>query len=359
MDDKELEYVSDAVKNGWNNEWNKYLLKFEKKACDYLSMPYAMCTSSCTGALHLALASLGIGEGDEVIVPDMTWIATVSAIKYVNATPVFVDIEKRTWTIDADKIEAAITNKTKAIIPVHIYGHPCEMDKILDIAKKHELYVIEDAAPSMGAEYKGRKTGSFGTFAAFSFQGAKLLVTGEGGMLLCNDKSLFEIAKNLNDHGRDPVIPFWINRIGFKYKMSNIQAAFGLGQLEKIDYLVKCKRNIFNWYNKRIGNHKFFTLNHERSDIGAKSIYWMTSILLKEDCPVTRDEVMKKLDIDYNIDSRPVFPQISKFPMFNNVDNPIAEYVSKNAINLPSGVCLSEKDVNKVCDAIIEIFKDE
>lgn len=356
VDDKEVEYVKDAAKNGWNENWNKYLVKFEEEFSKYIGLKHAMCTSSCTGALHLALASLNIGKGDEVILPDMSWIATASAVTYVGATPVFVDIDPDSWTIDPDSIKKAITSKTKAIMPVHLYGHPCEMDRIMEIAKENNLYVIEDAAPSIGAEFKGKRTGSFGDFAGFSFQGAKLLVTGEGGMLLTNNKETFEIAKNLNDHGRDPKIQFWINRIGYKYKMSNLQAAFGLAQLEKIDYLVKCKRQIFKWYDERLGNIKGIKLNREAKEKGAKSIYWMTSILLGDEIKISREDLIKKLDKEYNIDSRPVFPKMSKFPMFKECDNPVSEKVSKRAMNLPSGVCLKEEDIDRVCKAIKELL---
>jgi perosamine synthetase len=345
-------YVSDAVQKGWNENWNDYLSKFEESFAKYIGVKYALCTSSCTGALHLALASLGIKKGDEVIVPDFTWIASVSIINYLGATPIFVDVDPESWTILPEAIEKAITPNTKAIIPVHMYGHPAEMDKIMEIAKKYNLTVIEDAAPSIGAEFKGKKTGSFGEFAAFSFQGAKLLVTGEGGMLLTNNKELYEIAKNLNDHGRDPKIPFWINRIGYKYKMSNMQAAFGLAQLEKIDQLISCKRRIFKWYSEGLESVEGIKLNDEAFEKGAKSIYWMTSILLEKELKLDREEFITELKNKFNIDTRPVFPKISKFPMFKEVENINSEYISKRGINLPSGVCLTKEKVNFICESI-------
>ena len=356
VDNKEVEYVLDAVKNGWNENWNKYIVKFEQEFAKYVGAKYSMCTSSCTGALHLALLTLNIGKGDEVIVPDMTWVATATPVLYVGANPVFVDIDPDSWTIDPDCIEKAVTDKTKAIIPVHLYGHPSEMDRIMDIAEKHNLYIIEDAAPSVGAEFKGKRTGSFGDFSAFSFQGAKVLVTGEGGMLVTNNKEYHDTAFNINDHGRDPKIPFWINRIGYKYKMSNLQAAFGLGQLEKIDYLIECKRRIFHWYQERLGHIKEIKLNHELKEKGAKSIYWMTSILLGDDVKISREDLMRRLDKEFSIDSRPVFPKLSKFPMFNECNNPVSDKVSGRALNLPSGVCLTEQDVERVCNAVKKIL---
>lgn len=357
VDNKELEYVADAAKNGWNENWNKYLIKFEKEFAKYVGIKHAMSTSSCTGALHLALATLNIKKGDEVIMPDMTWIATAAATVYMGAKPVFVDIDPDSWTLNPEKIEEAITKNTKAIMPIHLYGHPCEMDKIMEIAQKNNLYVVEDAAPSIGAEFKGKKTGSFGDFSCFSFQGAKILVTGEGGMLLTNNDELLETAKNLNDHGRDPNIQFWINQIGYKYKMSNLQAAFGLAQLEKIDYLIKCKRQVFKWYDDRIGDVKGIRLNYESKDKHAKSTYWMTSMLLEDEIKISREDFMKRLIKDFNIDSRPVFPKVSRFPMFKECNNPVSEKISKRAMNLPSGVCLTEQDVDRVCNAIKEIIK--
>ena len=197
----ETYYAYDAALNGWNSEWSKYLDIFQRKFKDYVGAKYALATSSCTGALHIALLALGIGEGDEVIVPDQTWVATANAVRYVQATPVFVDINKTDWTINPIEIQRAITPRTKAIIPVHMYGHPANMSHVVEIANKYNLFIVEDAAPSIGAEFNGKKTGSFGHFAAFSFQGAKLMVTGEGGMLLTNDDELYLKAKKIWDQG--------------------------------------------------------------------------------------------------------------------------------------------------------------
>ena len=354
VDETEIKYVLDAVKNGWGKNWNIYLKKFEEAFAKYVGVKYCMATSCCTGALHLSLASLGIGPGDEVIVPDMTWIASATAINYLGATPVFVDIKKEDWTVDPNEIEKAITKNTKAIIPVHMYGYPCDMEKIMEIAKKHNLHVIEDAAPAVGATVNGKKVGSFGTFGCFSFQGAKLLVTGEGGMLCTNDKELFDKAHNLNDHGRDPNIMFWINQIGYKYKMSNMQAAFGLAQLEKIDYLIKRKREVYEEYCKQLKDIKEIEIYGKQEN--KKSIFWMTSILVKDECKVNRDEIMKQLDEKYDVDSRPVFPKVSKFPMYKEVNNKVSDYVSKRAINLPSSVILTKEEITRVCDGIKEII---
>ena len=354
---RELIYSSDATSNGWNNEWNKYLKKFENSFAEYVGVKYAIATSSCTGAMQLALMALDIGEGDEVIVPDITWVSTANVVHAIGATPIFADVNIDSWTIDPKSIESKITNKTKAIMPVHMYGHPAEMKPILEISKKYNLKIIEDAAPSIGAYYLDKKTGSFGDFSAFSFQGAKLLVTGEGGMLCTNNENLYKKAYRLWDQGRIPGT-FWIEEHGPKYKMSNIQAAIGLGQLERNDLMVYKKRKINNWYRKRLANNEKIIFWEESNKV--KSICWMTSIRLKNNLKLSREEFCKKLK-ERNIDTRPVFPSISQYPYWNKkqVSQKNSSLIAETGINLPSGVCLTKSQVDYVCDNIIEILKSE
>jgi perosamine synthetase len=351
---REIDYVLDAVKNGWYENWNGYLNKFEKKFAEFIGTKHAIPTSSCTGALHLSLAALGIKKGDEVIVPDTSWIATAAVVTYVQAKPIFVDIDSESFTINPEKIEDAITKNTKAIMPVHLYGHPANMDPINEIADEHNLFVIEDAAPSIGAEYKQRKTGTLGDISGFSFQGAKLMVTGEGGMLLTNDDKLFDKAASLANQGRDPIIPFKINEIGLKYKMSNLQAALGLAQLERINELIDKKREIYNWYFSRLSDIPGIQISIEKD--WAHSIHWMTSIILSNDLSIKRDDLQSKL-LTKGIDSRPLFPPMSSFPMFKKMHNPVSEFVGKRGINLPCPLNLTETQVNYVCDELIKIVK--
>lgn len=346
---KEIEYGTDAIKNGWNNHHSDYIKKFEEAFRSYTNANHAMATSSCTGAMHLALLAYGIKEGDEVIVPEITWIATASVVKYVGATPVFCDVDKDTWTMCPKSLEKSITPKTKAIMPVHIYGHPCDMDPIWDLAKKHNLIIIEDAAQSIGAEYKGQKTGSLGDAAGFSFQGAKALVTGEGGMLLCKDKNIFEKAKFKGDHGRDPHKTLFNIDIGYKYKMSNVQAAIGLAQTERVEEIVARKREIFGWYHDRLKDVEEISLNAQKP--WAKNIYWMSSIILSDKIKFSRDEFMAELKLR-NIDSRPIFYPISSFPMFEKQDNPNAYFIGHRGINLPSGHDRTEEEVDYICTHI-------
>lgn len=351
---REKVFALDAATNGWNNEWSKYLSLFEKKFAEYVGVKYAIATSSCTGALHISLNALGIGPGDEVIVPEVTWVATANAVRFVGATPVFADIDKKTWNISLDSIKKLINNNTKAIIPVHLYGNPCDMDEIMKIAKNFNLYVVEDAAPSIGAEFKGKKTGSFGDFAAFSFQGAKLAVTGEGGMICTNDEELYKKAYRIWDQGRIPGT-FWIEELGVKYKMSNIQAALGLGQIIRNDAMVEAKRRINSWYKSRLNTIDCIDFWEEES--GSKCIYWMTNIRLNDKAGISRDEFCKLLK-DKNIDTRPVFPAISQYPYWpkKQEPQPVANELGVTGINLPSGVSLSKEEIDYICDNIIEIL---
>ena len=349
---KEIDYVNDALINGWNSNWNSYIIKLENAFKEKFNVKHALLTSSCTGAMHMAIRALGIGKGDEIIVPELTWVATASVVNYVGAKPIFVDVDKSTWTMDPESLEKSITSKTKAIMPVHLYGHPSKMDVILEIAKKYNLKILEDAAPAIGAKYKNQFCGTFGDIAAFSFQGAKMMVTGEGGIIVTNNDELFENVKQLSEHGRskNPNNTFWIETIGYKYKMSNIQAALGFAQFERIDELIDKKREIFSWYESNLIDFDGLSLNIEGPD--SKSIYWMTSINLQGNFSVSRNELMKLLKLD-KIDTRPVFPTISKYPMwYSDCHNPNAESISKNSINLPSGHNIEKKQVDYICDRI-------
>lgn len=354
--EKEISYVNDAVSNGWNNEWNKYLIKFENTFADYVNVHNAMCTSSCTGALHLALMACGIGPGDEVIVPEITWVATASAVAYTGAKPVFCDIEEVSWCMDISSAESLINSKTKAIIPVHLYGHPANMPEILDLADKNGLYVLEDAAPSVGAEIAGQKTGTFGHISGFSFQGAKILATGEGGMLVSNDDDLFARAKFLNDHGRDPKQTLSAVEVGYKYKMSNLQAALGLAQIERADELVNKKREINSLYRQYLKDCNKVIVTEEKT--GCKSNHWMTSIEIVGADFEKRSMFMDELK-SLNIDSRPVFSPMSSLPMFErSLDNPVSYRIGESAINLPSGHNLTIEQIEYVAENVYRLAQN-
>ncbi len=353
ISNRELTYTSDATLNGWNNKHSDYLNRFQFEFAEYVGAEFALATSSCTGALHLSLLALGIGPGDEVIVPEVTWVATASAVRYVGATPIFADIDPLTWCIDPKSIEEKITSKTKAVMPVHLYGFGAQMPKIMEIATAHNLFVVEDAAPAIGTLIDGKPAGSYGHFGAYSFQGAKMLVTGEGGMLVTSNSDLYERARKIQDHGRKPGT-FWIEELGYKYKMNNVTAALGLAQLERSERQIEQKRRISTWYKEIIGNHPLLTMQMELAN--TRSIHWMNSITFDSSISITRDEVMEKLKAD-GIDTRPVFPAISQYPMWDkqHIPGPVATRIGSQSINLPSGVKLSKKSIQRVCDAIASI----
>jgi perosamine synthetase len=355
ISEREVYYAWDAARNGWNSKWSGYLTAFEQSFANHIGVEHCLATSSCTGALHIALAALEIGPGDEVIVPDITWVATANAVRYVGATPVFADVENDSWCLDPESFEQKITPQTKAVIPVHLYGHPARMDRIMPIARKHSLYVIEDAAPAIGAEWQGQQTGTFGDFACFSFQGAKLLVTGEGGALVTSNQDLYAKALKVWDQGRNPTRDFWIDAHGLKYKMSNLQAAVGLAQVERCDEQIEMKRRLFDWYQEGLEGCPHLTMMPEIA--GARSIYWMSNCRLANTASINREVLRAELK-KRNIDTRSVFPAISQYPIWPTQQSPEPQAlaVGNEGINLPSGVCLTRPQVDYVCKSIRELL---
>jgi perosamine synthetase len=346
---REAVYVNEAVTTGWNSHHSDYIKAFEAEFAEKLGVKYAMTTSSCSGALHLSLLSLGIGKGDEVIVPDVTWVATASAVAYTGATPIFADVDKKSWNVSVETVAPLITSRTKAIIPVHLYGYGAPMNSLAEFAQANGLYLVEDAAPAIGTEINGKLAGSFGDFGCFSFQGAKLLVTGEGGMLVTNNKDLYEKAWKIQDHGRKPGT-FWIEELGYKYKMNNITAALGLAQIQRADVQILRKREINSLYRKYLCNKEFIEFQEEIE--GTKSICWMNSITLTDRISSSVTELASFLKQN-GVDSRPVFPTIHNYPMWKTaVVNTNASYISERGLNLPSGVGLSNDSIYKVADLI-------
>lgn len=356
--DKEISYVMDAVKTGWYENYEGYIKKLEKAFAEYIGVKYAVATFCCTHALHLAAASLGLKEGDEVIVTDFSWVATAYAVAYTGATCVFADVDPDTWNIDPECIRKAITPKTKAIMLVHTFGHPAEMDEIMQIARDYELFVIEDAAPAVGAEYKGQRVGSFGDVSCFSFQGGKMAVSGEGGMLLTDNEEIYEKAILLANMGRtDSRAVFWSDFIGYEYVMSNLTASLALAQLERVNELMEKKRKIFDWYFDRLDGVGGIKIVREKP--GCKSNYCYPSILLEESVETPRDDVLAGLR-EQNIHARPAFPQMSSFPVFEQrYENPVAKLVERRGISLPSAANLEEDDIDLVCRHLIRLIGRE
>lgn len=339
---EELENVVQAVSSGWISSKGAFVTEFEEKFADYCGTRYGVSTSSGTAALHLALEVLGMKKGDEVIVPALTFIATANAVTYCGAKPVFVDSHDDYWCIDPEKIE--ISPETKAILPVHLYGHPCDMGPIMDLAEDHGLYVIEDAAEAHGAEYKGKKIGSFGDISCFSFYGNKILTTGEGGMCLTDDEELYKKMRILRDHGMNPNKRYWHDVVGFNYRMTNMQAAIGVAQLNRLDEFVRKKRQIARWYEQDLTGE---TIGLHPEMPWAKCVYWMYSILVDD-----RLGLMERLE-ENDIDTRPLFYPVTTMPPYREDKRyQIAERISARGVNLPSSPTLTREEVTYICHCI-------
>jgi len=354
LGEEELKNVVEAVKSGWISSRGKFIPDFEGEVARCCGVKYGVATSNGTVALHLALIALGIGPGDEVIVPTLTFVATANAVIYAGAKPVFVDSHPNYWCIDPEKIERAITPKTRAIIPVHLYGHPCDMDIIMDIARRHNLYVIEDAAEAQGAEYRRKKVGSFGDVACLSFFGNKIITTGEGGMCLTSDEGLAERMRILRDHGMNPNKRYWHDMVGFNYRMTNLQAAVGVAQIERLGKFVEKKRKIADWYRgglKKLEEKELIKLHPEMP--WATNVYWMYSILVQDNFGIGRDELRRKLELK-GVESRPLFYPLHTMPPYEIGEEriPVAEELSRRGISLPSSVNLTAEQIDYIADII-------
>lgn len=351
---KEIAYVTDAVTNAWYGNANVWHERFERTFAEYVGVKHAISLPHCTAAIHLSLLALKVGPGDEVIVPDCTWIASAAPITYVGATTVFADIDPRTWCLDAKSFEACITPRTKAVIPVNLYGNMPDWEALRAVAARHNVATIEDAAESIGSEFRGGKAGSFGVTGVFSFHGSKTLTTGEGGMLVTNDDALRARALFLRDHGRPPGDRLFHNtEVAYKYKMSSMQAALGTAQLERVEELVTRKREIFAWYAEELAGLPGVTLNHEAP--GTKNTYWMVTAVLDESLGLRKERLMELLASE-GIDCRPFFHPLSSLPAYAGSPqaavaqrrNCVSYAVSPFGINLPSALNLTREQVRRV-----------
>jgi perosamine synthetase len=348
----EVAYATDAARNGWGERCYEYISRFEDAFKRHLGVSYAIATSSCTGALHMGLSALGVGPGDEVIMADTNWIASAAPVVHLGAKPIFVDILPDSWCIDPELAEAAITNRTKAIIAVHLYSNLCDMDKIMDIGKRYGIPVIEDAAEAIGSIYHGKRAGSMGLFGCFSFHGTKTLTTGEGGMFVTNDAELYEAVLTLSNHGRarDQTKQFCPERIGFKYKLSNIQAAIGCGQMERIDELVSRKQEILLSYRRFLEVFPSISMNPELP--GTTNGAWMPTVVFDERTGVTRENLFGAFNLA-NIDARVFFYPLSSLPMFKSQSQNVNAWnIPKRAINLPSFHDQSEAELSRIVKVV-------
>jgi perosamine synthetase len=360
--EREVTLTAEAARTAWYANHYAFNSRFERMLADYVGLPHAVSLPHCTSALHLALAALGVGPGDEVIVPDVTWIASVAPVTYVGAEPVLVDIDPVTWCIDPSAAEAAIGPRTKAIIGVDLYGSMCDWDALTALAQKRGLWLVEDAAEAMGSQYRSRHAGSFGDVSAFSFHGSKTVVTGEGGMLATSRKDIFDRVLFLRDHGRQPGDKLFDNsEIGFKYRMSAVQAALGVAQMERIDELIARKRAIFARYAANLSSLKGITLNAEPE--GTLNSYWMVTVVLDPAFGMDKYALIKELD-RRNIDTRPFFSPLSTLAAFDNRPaakrhlsvNDNGRRVARYGVNLPSGYHMDATRIDIVSDALREIL---
>lgn len=354
----ELKYISDCIATNWISSQGSYVNSFEKKFADYHGCAYSLSTSNGTAALHLALTALGVGPGDEVIVPDLTFGASANTVIHAGATPVFVDINPDSWTIEPERIQDALTAKTKAIMPVHLYGHPCDMDPIMDIAAKHGLYVVEDCAEALGAKYKNKFVGTIGDAGCFSFFSNKVITTGEGGMVITSNERLFERLKIWRDHGMTKEKRYWHEVPGFNYRMTNLQAAVGLAQLEQIDKFLGKRRHLAQTYNSFLKGTPGITTPPEME--WAHNIYWLYSILIDEQqLGISRDALRNGLSRE-GIETRAFFYPLHDQPPYGHPKGsyPVATDISEKGISLPSSIGLTEEKIQVICYMIKKMILD-
>jgi len=347
---EELELLEDCIRTGWISSLGKYIPRFERAFAKFCGCEHAIATANGTAALHLALMAYGIGKGDEVIVPDATYVATANSVAYTGAKVVLVDVSKETWTIDPDLIERAITKKTKAIIVVHLYGHPCDMDAINELARKRGIKVIEDAAEAHGSKYKGKRVGPLGDIGCFSFYGNKVITTGEGGMLTTNDADTTARLRQLLDHMMDPHRRYYHAEIGYNYRMTNMQAAVGCAQMKRIAGLIAKKRKIAKMYSARLRDVEGIQPPPEMP--WATNIFWLYTIVLNKSYGLTAAELAGKLAAD-GIDTRSIFLPMHSLPMYAARKKfPVSTGLAQNGLSLPSSPLLDEDDIDRICEDI-------
>ncbi len=357
LGEEELANVIEAVRSGWISSKGAFIGEFEREFAAFCGARHGVAVANGTVALHIALLAAGVGPGDEVLVPSLTFVATANAVRYCGAMPVFVDSTRDTWQMDASALEARVTPRTRAILPVHLYGHPCDMDPILQFAARRGLAVVEDAAEAHGAQYRGRRVGGLGTTGCFSFYGNKLITTGEGGICVTDDGALAERLRLLRDHGMDPKRTYWHDTVGYNYRMTNLQAAVGVAQVKKLGAFIEKKRQIARWYAEALAPlERADRLRLHPEAPWARSVFWMYSVLLA-DSEASVDQVRNRLG-DRGVDSRPFFHPIHTLPPYATGERlPVAEELSARGLNLPSGVGLEQAQVKRVARALAEALE--
>jgi perosamine synthetase len=347
----EEKYVLECLRTNWISSRGRFISDFEARVAASTQRKHALATSNGTVALHLALMGLGVHEGDEVIVPSLTYIATANAVAYCGAMPVFADSDHETWCISPESVARLIGPRTKGIIPVHLYGHPADMEPLQMLAKENGLWVVEDCAEAQGATYDGQPVGSFGTAGMFSFFGNKIITTGEGGMVVTDDDALAERYRLLRGQGMDPARRYWHPVIGYNYRMTNIQAAIGLAQMERIDQLVADRKRVAGWYDKQLQSTSGLTLPPRTKRV--ENVFWLYSVLVRD--KGMRDPLMTGL-AEAGIETRPFFYPIHTFPIYRECrsDNgcPVASDLSARGVNLPTSSYLQESDIEEIASTV-------
>jgi perosamine synthetase len=353
---REAFYVNECLRTNWISSQGPFISQFEEQFARSVDRKHALATCNGTVALHLALLGLGVGPGDEVIVPSLTYIATANAVAYCGATPVFADSDPNTWCISAASVARLVSPRTKGIIPVHLYGHPCDIDALVEIADAHHLWIVEDCAEAFGATFRGRPVGSFGDASMFSFFGNKILTTGEGGMVVTDDDQLAARLRLVKGQGMDPARRYWHSIIGYNYRMTNIAAAIGLGQLEHVDQLMGDRKRVAGWYADRLRDVPGLTLPTEAP--GVSNIFWLYSILLND--PPLRDPFMAEL-AKQGIETRPLFYPVHVFPMYRHCRTDggcaVAADLSSRGLNLPTSSYLAEMDIDVITAEVRRALK--
>jgi perosamine synthetase len=354
LNGNEKKYVNECLDSTWISSKGKFVNQFESSFAEYVGVKHAATVSNGTVAIHLALLALGISEGDEVIVPTLTYIASVNAIAYTGATPVFVDSLPDTWQIDPADVERKITSKTKAVMAVHLYGHPCDMDSLVEICKKHNIFLIEDCAEAIGTMYKGKHVGTFGDISTFSFFGNKTITTGEGGMVVTNDETLHDRSVHFKGQGLAKHRQYWHDVIGYNYRMTNICAAIGLAQLENIEQVLSEKKRVADTYRSLLANTP--VVFHDQVGENVYHSFWMCSILTSD--AKERDALRTHLE-NQGIETRPLFYPVHTMPMYSAQyqRHPVAENIGWRGLNLPSYPGLKQEEIEFICNAIKEFFK--
>ena len=349
---REIDYVADAVKSGWVSSLGRYIDEFELNFAKYCGTKYAVSVSNGTVGLHLALEVVGIGQDDEVIIPDLTFVATANAVKMAKATPVMVDVCRDTYCIDPVAIQRAITPKTRAIIPVHLYGHPANMPIILEIARQHKLHVIEDAAEALGASIENKRVGGFGDCGVFSLYGNKIITSGEGGMITTNSLSFYNRARLLRDHAMSKEVRYWHTEVGFNYRMTNLQAALGLAQLEQVDEFIDSRKQLLERYKQLLEPHGIEC----NPCVNADPTTWMVCAVVADLNRQERNQIILHMR-EKGVDARPFFFPISMLPMYQDANNPNTYLLSQCGINLPTFVGMLSEQVTLACDSLLSGLK--